>query len=119
MRTDIIIHSSFMPWINCTGLVRINDKIFANAMTLEWKKNVPWLKWTQDSQIKWESALVDWYMGLNDDTFRFGPSAKIEQISQSVKSLTDINILAFYHGRFGRSAQRRRRTMSTRTTSLR
>ena len=87
-QTDIILHPSFIPWINHTDSIRTTDKIFADAVTREWKKkmeplrevNAQWLEQTEDSQIQWKPDLSDQYMGPNSSALKSGSSGKMKQV---------------------------------------
>ena len=39
-QTDITVHPIFVQWINRTDSIRTIDKIFADAVTREWKKKM-------------------------------------------------------------------------------
>ena len=96
-QTDIILDPRFVPWIDREVSIRTVDKIFADAVTREWKKTMeplrpvhdPWIEQTEDSQIEWEPDEADCYTGP-DGGPPSGPSAKMKEVARTAKNLAPL-----------------------------
>ncbi len=62
-QTDILIHCSFVPFIDCSSLIQPIDEFFSRTVQNRWKKelepihsiHVPWVELTKEQEdIKWE-----------------------------------------------------------------
>ena len=70
-QTDILVHCSFVPFIDHSFSIQPIDEIFSRTLQSEWKKDLepirpvhaPWIKLTNDHNITWEPQWQDTYAG--------------------------------------------------------
>jgi hypothetical protein len=68
-QTDILTHSSFVPFIDRASSIQPIDEIFSRTLQKEWKKNMeptqpvhaPSVELTMEHDIKWEPSWQDKY----------------------------------------------------------
>ena len=96
-QTDILTHSSFVPFIDRALSIQPKDEIFSRTLQNEWKKNmeptrpvhVPWVELTKEHDIKWEPSWQDKSTGPQGGP-PAGPTQFIVDIVRSAKGLADI-----------------------------
>ena len=96
-QTDILTHSSFVPFIDRASSIQPIDEIFSRTLQNEWKKNMeptrpvhaPWVELTKEHDIKWEPSWQDKYTGPQGGP-PAGPTQFIVDIVRSAKGLADI-----------------------------
>jgi len=70
-QTDILTHSSFVPFIDRATTIQPIDEIFSRTLQNERKKNMkltrpvhaPWVELTKEHNITWEPSWQDKYTG--------------------------------------------------------
>jgi hypothetical protein len=64
-QTDILIHCSFVTFIDCSSSIQLIDEIFSRTVQNKWKKELepirpihaPWVELTKEQEdIKWEPS---------------------------------------------------------------
>ena len=73
-------------------------KIFANAVTREWRKkleplkpvNPSWTEQTAEAQVEWELNLADTYTGPQGGSVETGPSSRMKEVTRTATSLATV-----------------------------
>ena len=97
-QTDIVIDPRFVSWIDRDISVRSVEKIFANALTREWRKKLeplktvhsPWTEQTAEASVEWEPDLADRYTGPDGGSIESGPSSRMKEIIRTATSLAPV-----------------------------
>ena len=96
-QTDILVHGSFVPFIDCSSSILPIDEIFSRTVQNEWRKELepirpihaPWVELTNEHNIMWEPRWQDKYTGPHGGP-KAGPTQFIADIVRSAKGLCDI-----------------------------
>ena len=106
-QTDILVHGSFVPFIDRSSSIQPIDEIFSRTVQNEWRKELepirpvhaPWVELTNEHNIMWEPRWQDKYTGPHGGP-KAGPTQFIADIVRSAKDLCDIFLailpLAFF-----------------------
>jgi DNA polymerase III epsilon subunit-like protein len=70
-QTDILVHGSFVPFIDCSSSIQPINEIFSRTVQNEWRKELepirpvhaPWVELTNEHNIMWEPRWQDKYTG--------------------------------------------------------
>ena len=111
-QTDILVHGSFVPFIDRSSSIQPIDEIFSRTVQNEWRKELepirpvhaPWVELTNEHNIMWEPRWQDKYTGPHGGP-KAGPTQFIADIVRSAKDLCDIFLAILPLAFFERVAQ--------------
>ena len=111
-QTDILVHGSFVPFIDRSSSIQPIDEFFSRTVQNEWRKELepirpvhaPWVELTNEHNIMWEPRWQDKYTGPHGGP-KAGPTQFIADIVRSAKDLCDIFLAILPLAFFERVAQ--------------
>ena len=96
-QSDIILHPSFVPYLNKGVSIQLITDIFTKTQTREWKKEMepirpvhsPWVEITREKNIKWKPEKNDDYLGSQGGA-PAGPSSAALFVASTTKTLIGV-----------------------------